>query len=243
MTDGPVPIGPSTSLSVDAGVPCVTIALAFTNPTHGLLWTRTWMDAAISPPVLQVIHGPMFWVNMVYAYLLLLLGTLLFMSSLITAPPYYRTASFAMIAAVAAPWIGNVLYVSGLNPFPGFDTTPFSFAVSGAAAAWVLFRHRFLDIVPFARNRVIETMRDPVIIVDPVDRIVDCNPAAAALRGGPRTLAHSLEMRQRFLDSARAAEKRAEGAEERAEIATRSPAGRLVRFLRAMLDRRRAPGA
>ncbi len=169
-------------------VPCLTIALAFSNPAHGLLWSRTWIDTAVSPPVLQVIHGPMFWVNMVYAYLLLLLGTLLFVSSLVTAQPYYRTASFAMIVAVAAPWIGNILYVSGLNPFPGFDMTPFSFAVSGAAVAWVLFRHRFLDIVPFARNRVIETMRDPVIVIDAADRIVDCNPAAAALSRGPRSL-------------------------------------------------------
>ena len=169
-------------------VPCVTIVLAFTNPAHGLLWSRTWMDAAITPPVLRVIHGPMFWVNMVSAYLLLLAGTLLFVSSLITAPPFYRSASFAMIVAVAAPWMGNVLYVSGLNPFPGFDTTPFSFAVSGAAVAWVLFRHRFLDIVPFARNRVIETMRDPVVVIDAADRIVDGNPAAAALMRGSGAL-------------------------------------------------------
>jgi PAS domain S-box-containing protein len=173
-------------------LPAVTIGLAFTNPLHGLLWSRTWMDAAVSPLVLHVVHGPMFWVFMIYAYLLLLLGTLLFIVSLVTSPPFYRSASFAMIVAAAAPWIGNILYLSGLNPSPGFDTTPFSFAVSGAAVAWVLFRHRFLDLVPFARERVIETMRDPVIVIDAADRIVDSNPAAGfLLRGsGARIGAH-----------------------------------------------------
>jgi PAS domain S-box-containing protein len=173
-------------------LPAITIGLAFTNSLHGLLWSRTWMDAAVSPPVLHVAHGPMFWVYMVYAYILLLMGTLLFIVSLVTSPPFYRGASFAMIVAAAAPWIGNVLYLSGLNPSPGFDTTPFAFAVSGSAVAWVLFRRRFLDIVPFARERVVETMRDPVIVIDAADRIVDSNPAAAfLLRGtGARIGAH-----------------------------------------------------
>ena len=162
-------------------LPAVTIGLAFTNPLHGLLWSRTWMDAAVSPPVLHVVHGPMFWVHMIYAYILLLLGTLLFIASLVTSPPFCRSGSFAMIVAAAAPWIGDILYLSGLNPSPGFDTTPFPFAVSGAAVAWVLFRHRFLDIVPFARERVIETMRNPVIVIDAADHIVDSNPAAGFL--------------------------------------------------------------
>ena len=162
-------------------VPAVTLGMAATSRSHGLLWSRVWMDLSISPPLLRFVHGPYFWVNLLYAYLLLLAGTVLFIWSIVASRPFRRSVSVAMIIAAVAPWIGNVLYISGLNPSPGFDSTPFCFAVSGCALAWVLFRHSLLDMVPFARNRVVETMVDPVFVTDSRGRVVDANPAAAAL--------------------------------------------------------------
>jgi PAS domain S-box-containing protein len=162
-------------------IPAVTIALAFSNDMHGLLWSAVGIDSAIAPPLLSVQHGPWFWVHFSSSYLLLALGTVLFVVSLIVAPPFFRSRAVAMIIGVAAPSVGNLLYVTGFNPFPGFDITPFSFSVSGCATAWALFRHGLLDIVPFARERVIETMRDAVIVIDGADRILDANPAARRL--------------------------------------------------------------
>jgi PAS domain S-box-containing protein len=167
-------------------VPAVTLALAATSRWHGLLWSGVWMDDSISPRILRFVHGPYFWVNITSAYLMLVTGTALFIWHLAASRPARRSVSVAMIVAAAAPLAGNLLYVSGLNPQPRFDTTPFSFVVSGCAVAWVLFRHGFLDIVPFARNRVVETMRDPVVVVDAAGRIVDANPAACALAGPAR---------------------------------------------------------
>jgi PAS domain S-box-containing protein len=164
-------------------VPAVTFALAVTSRWHGLLWSGVWMDTSITPRILRFAHGPYFWVNFSYAYLMLVAGTALFVWHLATSRPARPGISVAMIVAAVAPLVGNLLYVSGLNPQPRFDTTPFSFVVSGSAVAWVLFRRGFLDIVPFARKRVIETMGDPVVVVDASGRIVDANPAARALAG------------------------------------------------------------
>ena len=173
-------------------VPAVTLALAATSRWHGLLWSSVWMDSSISPRLLRFVHGPYFWINMASAYLMLLAGTALFVWSLAVSRPSRSSVSIAMIVAAAAPLVGNVLYVSGLNPQPRFDTTPFSFAVSGCAVAWVLFRHGFLDIVPFARTRVVETIGDPVVVVDAAGRIVDVNPAARALAAPPAPLVGAL---------------------------------------------------
>ena len=41
-----------------------------------------------------------------------------------------------------------------------------------------MYYHHFLDIIPIARDTIIENMRDGIIVVDLKDRIVDINPAA-----------------------------------------------------------------
>jgi diguanylate cyclase (GGDEF)-like protein len=58
------------------------------------------------------------------------------------------------------------------------DLTPLSFSISGLIIVWVMYYHRFLHIVPIARDTTIENMRDGIIVVDLKDRIVDINPAA-----------------------------------------------------------------
>src|SRR5262249_28096155 len=55
---------------------------------------------------------------------------------------------------------------------------------SGLCCTWALFRYHMLDLVPAARETVIEHMRDAVIILDRQNRVVDVNPAAAQLVGG-----------------------------------------------------------
>jgi PAS domain S-box-containing protein len=87
----------------------------------------------------------------------------------------------ALLVAVAAPWVGNALTVFGLNPFPKLDLTPFAFTITGVAMASSLFLFRLLDIIPVAREAVIDSMSDAVIVLDEQNRIVDLNPAAQRL--------------------------------------------------------------
>ena len=83
----------------------------------------------------------------------------------------------------AAPWLGNAITVLELGPVPGLDLTPFSFTFAGLALGWALFRYRLLDLIPAARDTVIESMYDGVMVLDTKNRIVDLNPAAQRLMG------------------------------------------------------------
>jgi len=60
---------------------------------------------------------------------------------------------------------------------------PFGIAALGLTYAWALFRYRLFDIVPIARDLVIESMGDAVLVLDQQHRLVDVNPAAQALIG------------------------------------------------------------
>jgi PAS domain S-box-containing protein len=118
-----------------------------------------------------------------YSYLLLLVGTILLISMFTRSPNLYRKQNLALLVAVSVPWVGNGVYVLGLSPVPNLDLTPFAFLISGTAIALSLFRFRLLDIVPVARENVMEGMSDGVVVLDLQDRVVDMNPAAERFLG------------------------------------------------------------
>jgi PAS domain S-box-containing protein len=157
-------------------VPIVVLLLVWTNDAHHLVWTEIQLVPYGSFSILELGHGPGFWLIIAFSYLCLLAGTVLLFQAFRRSPPVYRAQVGVMFAGTLAPWIGNLLYVSGLNPFPHLDLTPFAFTITGLAATWGLFRFQFLDVVPIARDAVIEGMTDGVIVLDRQSRIVDINP-------------------------------------------------------------------
>ena len=166
-------------------MPLLTLLLAWTNDSHGLIWSDLRLDTSGSFSVLYLTYGTFFWVWVTYSYSLILLGSVLLLQTLVRSPRLYRRQAVALLIAALAPWVGNVLRISGLNLFPHLDLTNFAFTLSGLAAAWALFHLRLLDIVPVARDAVIESMNDGVIVLDTQNRIVDLNPAAQRIIGRP----------------------------------------------------------
>ena len=155
--------------------------LVWTNDIHGLVWSNLTLDNSGSFSTMLANYGAWFWVHTAYSYLLIVLGTFLIIQSLFRTPQVYRGQTTALLIAVLAPFVGNVRYLSGSSLFPRLDPTPFTFTVTGLALGWSILRFRFLDIVPVARNAVIESMSDAVIVLDAQNRLADLNPAAQQL--------------------------------------------------------------
>ncbi len=164
-------------------LPIITLLLAWTNEFHGLIWSEVGLDASDTLPGLDLTYGRWFWVNAGYTYLSLLLGSFLLIQAFLRSPHLYRRQAGALLVGMLAPWAGNVLYLSGLSPLPHLDLTPLSFTVGSLALAWGLFRFQLLEIVPVARDAVIESMGDGVLVLDAQNRIVDLNPAGQQIIG------------------------------------------------------------
>ena len=164
--------------------PLVTLLLVWIPPWHGLVESGFRWNTSGSFAALTTTLGVWYWIDIVYSYLLLLLGVVLLcmlIQTLVRSAHLYMGQAGALLLAMLVPWLGNALTNFGLNPFPKLDLTPFAFTISGLAVAWSLFRFRFLDLLPVAREAVIESMHDAVIVLDERDRIVDLNPAAQQL--------------------------------------------------------------
>jgi PAS domain S-box-containing protein len=156
-------------------LPLVTIVLAFTTEAHGLIWKKIQVTQAGTFSALDVSYGWWFWVHSAYSYILLMAGTILMIRSLIRSQGLYRGQATALLVAVVVPWIGNALYLTGLSPIQHLDLTPFAFTITIVALAWGIFGFRLVDIVPVARDIVVEEMKDGMIVLDTQSRIVDIN--------------------------------------------------------------------
>src|SRR5215213_6150024 len=159
-------------------VPITTIALVWTNELHGLIWSKVSIDTSSPIALLDVSYGVWFVMHTAYSYLVMIFGILLVVLAFIRSPRPYRGQAAVLVLSGIAPLSGNAVYLLKLNPFPHLDLTPFAFTVAGLLWAWGLFHFQLLDIVPVARDAVIESMSDAVLVLDAHGRIVDMNPAA-----------------------------------------------------------------
>jgi signal transduction histidine kinase len=161
-------------------LPVVTLALALTMDSHGLIYVDRTVEVYGEISLITADYGPWFWVFTAYTYALLGTGTLLILQLVASAGTMYRGQAGALLVTVVAPWLGNVAYIGGV--VPEFDPTPFMFLVSGVAGIGALTQFDLLDSAPvssrIAHQSVIESMDDGVVVTDATDAIVEINPRA-----------------------------------------------------------------
>ncbi|HVO26537.1 MAG TPA: histidine kinase N-terminal 7TM domain-containing protein [Candidatus Margulisiibacteriota bacterium] len=164
-------------------MPCITVILAVTNEWHRLIWTSITPASPGADALLIYDHGTWFWIFAAYNYGLIFVGTLALARALLRSSPVYRGQTVALLTGLAIPWVSNAVYLAGWSPLRGLDLTPFAFTLTGLACAWGMFRFQLFDLVPVARDTVIESMGDGVVVLDAQDRIADINPAAQQMIG------------------------------------------------------------
>jgi diguanylate cyclase (GGDEF)-like protein/PAS domain S-box-containing protein len=162
--------------------------LVFTLATISLLiftsfWTDPWFGiyfagTRVKNVNLIIGNSPLYWAHIIYSYILLLVGCVLLLQVYLHSKGLYRRQAVWVLTAAIFPWLTNILYVFGLNPLPGADNTPFVFSLTAFAFAYALIRYHLLDIVPIAKDVLIENMSDGVVVLDSRNRIVDINPRA-----------------------------------------------------------------
>ena len=170
-----------------SALPALALVLQWTNDWTHWFYVSSQLRTYGPLTVLDVVHGPAFWVYLVYAYLMLAATVVLVGQLAVSSARFhqglYQGQAITMLVGSLFPWVGNALYLFNLTPVPGLDLTPFGFALSGLIVAWGLFRFKLLDLAPIARDALIESLEDGVIVLDLHNRVTDLNPAARAIIG------------------------------------------------------------
>ncbi|MDB4949770.1 MAG: multi-sensor signal transduction histidine kinase [Gemmatimonadetes bacterium] len=177
-------------LAVLLAVQLGPVLLAFTNRWHHLFWSRFELQSNPGFIGAQSERGPGFWLHVTLSWAVMTGAVALLGTSPARGSALHRQQSRVLLFAAVVPWAGNVLYwIDNLRTAPDAasffpaNPMPFLFTLSGVALAWGIFRLRLLDIVPVARDKVIEGMSDAVVVLDADNRIVDLNPAARRIIG------------------------------------------------------------
>lgn len=173
------------TVSVLAVVPLIYVLVILTNDTHHLVWRKIWFDGDV-----RAEFGPANWGVISYGYFIGLLHVMVLVWLFVRSPRHrWITASL-----ILSPFItrGAFLFnIANWNPIAPLD--PVLIGVNLALLPYVLavFSFRMFDVVPVARDTVIERMADGMMVVDARNRIIDLNRRAETLLGIARSKAIS----------------------------------------------------
>ena len=166
---------------VPAVVGAATWVAALTNDSHRLMYTAVQPVSDALGAALVYGHGLLFYVVTIYLYVFMVMSIVVTANGVHRATPAYRTHYLGFLVAMAVPWVANVGYVTDNLTLFDLDPTPFSFLLMGAVFYWLITRRRLFDLLPVARDALLDAVPDPVLVLDADGTVVEANPAARAL--------------------------------------------------------------
>ncbi|WP_254764387.1 histidine kinase N-terminal 7TM domain-containing protein [Natrinema marinum] len=184
-----------TTIAAVAIEPIIVVALAFFNP--GGVFFESIVPAPESVTGIEIEWGFAAGLHILYSYVVMLAAAVLVLEFLYRSRSVYRGQAVALLSAMVIPTASNVLYVAGVFPF---DPTPVGYLITGVLFTVAIFRYQLVDIVPIARDRILDNVSDGVFVIDREDRIIDTNPAGRAMLADIEGSAIGLDIDSIFVD-------------------------------------------
>ena len=215
--------------------PVLLVALAWTNEYHHLIWQSNRIVTYGHLRLLDNVYGPAFWFHVLYGYALVVVGTYIILRYLLRTRNISRQQAIALVVGAILPWLGNVVYLTNILPFR-LDPTPFAFLLSGIAFYWALVRGRLFDLIPIAREVVIEHLDVGIVVLDPRARVVDMNRGAERLLGVNRDETEGRHIGDVWPHWQELVERTRMDADSEAELVIPTESGRYLRVLLTRVD-------
>jgi PAS domain S-box-containing protein len=90
-----------------------------------------------------------------------------------------------LLFALLFPLVANLIYIFEVVGLEGVDWTSITFSITGFLILRALYGQQLLDLIPVARDKLVSSMGDGMIVVDTRNRIIDINQTAANMIGVP----------------------------------------------------------
>jgi len=156
-------------------IPLITLLMVWTNNFHHLHYKSVSLDNSGPFPLLSIETGPWYIVHTLYFYILLAWGVWLLLNKYRKSDTMFKRQNLIILLATFIPWIANLAYLFGYRPMGHIDSTPFAFVLTVLMLSIGLVRFKLLDIIPIAREKVLEAMKEGLIVTDNLDRVIDLN--------------------------------------------------------------------
>jgi len=154
--------------------PAVMVVIVSTPSMHGLI---VGVDARGHSS-----FAPGYWVHAAVSYAFAIHAAWLLVRSRRHVQALIGYSKVRLILPWALPLIANGFSVWQHGP-TGFDYTPLGFVASAVIIAMAMTRDGLASLMPIARVRVFESLKDAVVVLDLLGRVVDANVRALSLMG------------------------------------------------------------
>ena len=169
----------------------ITVSLAFVgiawlNPGH--LYNTAFVAQAIGPFThYNAVPGPLYDAYDVFAFAAIIAGLAIILRVYLRSSGGERTQAAVVFFGGLIPLFSSAITESRMVPLFGLDLAPLAFLITGILWLVAVLRGTLLDIIPIARDALVEQMLEGVVVVDGEDQVVDVNPAALTILRKPMT--------------------------------------------------------
>jgi len=170
-----------------AAVPVASVALAVTNPVHGLVWTDFRIEPVYGAAAVAYEFGPWAYVMMVAGLAFAAVGVLLMVDTVLSYGPLYRGEAVAIGLSTAPIGAATLAWGLGVGPAQPLNLVPLSFLPHLVLDTYAFVGNNMFETNPTTRRAAeedaVEGLGNPVLVLDPQERVVDANEAARSLFG------------------------------------------------------------
>ncbi len=151
-------------------------AAVLTSTRNELFYVDLQLVQAGPLVMLDVRPGPVYYALQAFIAAAILVANVVLVRAWRRASPRDRGPMFTLVLASLIPWAANLAYLLGLVPWR-LDGPPFLLLPIAVLFVWSVRNQALVELRPIARDQVVERLRDPVVVLDADDRIVDLNGA------------------------------------------------------------------
>jgi putative nucleotidyltransferase with HDIG domain/PAS domain S-box-containing protein len=163
-------------------IPFTTAVLIFTNRFHNLIVTNYEVLNYDSFIVLDKSFGFwQKWVDLPYSILLGIFAAFFILKSVLKKNTIYKWQAAAFLIAALIPLFTGILNILYIDPIPFLELTPILMGTCLILIIILLSRTRIGEILPLARENVINNISDGFIILDRDNIIIDINNKATKI--------------------------------------------------------------
>ena len=171
-------------------VPVLCLPVILTN-WRGLVWSSVSVVATSAGVEGRFANGPVMWALIAYTYLLAAIGVVWLIPAARSGPATYRRQAVALAAFAVLPLVANLVGQVAFSSFSqNVDLAPFAFGLGVLVLGWILLRERFLAIAPLARDTLLRTLPDGVLVIDQQGLLIEANESACRLLEAPASTLH-----------------------------------------------------
>ena len=156
-------------------IPVVTILAVFTLEKHDLFYSDASVVYGGLFPVLHYTAGPLYIVSMANLITTSCIAEILLFLNIFRSRGIKRKQIIIVFISGFFPILSAVINPVRMNYF---DIQPFVLMITGVILSVAVFRYRMFDLIPYAREIAVDSMKDYFIVFDMDGNVQDFNSSA-----------------------------------------------------------------